>query len=73
MLAALLASILLLPVSAIWWILGAIAWARRPPRDEAEAARRLGGALVAGWVSLTLLLPGIYAWVWLSRVEWLVF
>jgi hypothetical protein len=70
---ATIASIVLLPAAGIWWLIGAVAWSRRPPRTDGELDRRLGGELVAAWVSLTLLLPAVFGWVWLDRVDWLVF
>jgi len=71
--AAMLASFVLAPVVAIWWLFAAVAWFRRPTGSDADLSRRLGRELVAGWVSLTLLLPALFAWVWLDRVDWLVF
>lgn len=71
--AAMIASVVLFPTAAIWWVVGAIAWWRRPPQTDAALRRRLQGALAAAWVSLVLLLPAVLAWVWVDRVAWLVF
>ena len=60
-------------MAAIWWVVASIAWWRRPPRDDAELRRRVTGGLVAAWVALTVLLPAAFGWVWLDRVQWLVF
>jgi hypothetical protein len=70
---AMIASVVLLPAAGIWWLIGAVAWLRRPPQTAGELGRRLGGELVAAWVSLTLLLPAVFGWVWADRVDWLVF
>jgi hypothetical protein len=66
-------SLLGLPVAAVWWLIGTVALWRRSAVPEAEQRRRVTGELVAAWLALTVLLPGIYGWVWLSRVQWLVF
>jgi hypothetical protein len=29
--------------------------------------------LLAAWLALIVLLPGLFAWVWLDRVAWLTF
>ena len=50
--------------TAVWWVL-----ALRPFSDRAVA---LAGVIARTWVGLFVLLPGLYAWVWLSRVSWLV-
>jgi hypothetical protein len=70
--AALVVSIVLAPAAAIWWVLAAIVLWRRPPAAQALDAR-LTVALRVAWLSLVVLLPAIFAWVWLDRVEWLVF
>jgi hypothetical protein len=70
---ALLASLVLFPVGGIWWVLSAIGWSRRPAASERELDGRLTRALTVAWVSLAVLLPATYAWIWLGRVEWLVF
>ena len=69
---ALFASLAVLPAAVVWWVISAIGW-RRPAADGTEARRRLDLALATSWVSLVLLLPAVYAWVWLDRVEWIVF
>lgn len=71
-LGAMFASVALFPAAAIWWIVSAVAW-RRPPSTDVQSNRRLTGMLSAAWVSLTLLLPAVLGWVWVDRVEWLVF
>jgi hypothetical protein len=60
------------PLALIWWPLRMVRWWRRPPAGAAEA-RAVRGALVAAWLALVVLLPGLFAWVWLDRVEWLTF
>jgi hypothetical protein len=66
--AAMAASVLLLPLAALWWLARAVAWLRGTPR-----ASQLGSSLVAAWFGLVVLLPAIYGWVWADRVDWLVF
>ena len=46
---------------------------RRPPRSAADTDGHLTIVLAQAWVCLVVLLPAIYAWVWLDRVDWLVF
>jgi hypothetical protein len=70
--AALVLSIVVAPTSAIWWVLAAVVLWRSPPAAQALDAR-LKVASTASWVSLVVLLPAVFAWVWLDRVEWLVF
>lgn len=72
-LAAMVASVVLFPVAVIWWVLGAVALWRRPPRGADTLRRRHTSVLTAAWVSLAVLLPATFAWVWSDRVEWLVF
>jgi hypothetical protein len=69
---AIFASLAVLPAVAIWWVLAAIGW-RRPAGDGAGPRRRPDLTLAMAWVSLALLLPAVYAWVWMDRVEWIVF
>jgi hypothetical protein len=69
----LVASLLLFPVAAILWIVEAVRLWRRPPRTAADAAGHLTLVLAEAWVSLVVLLPAVFAWVWLDRVDWLVF
>jgi glucan phosphoethanolaminetransferase (alkaline phosphatase superfamily) len=71
--AAMLASLVLFPAAAIWWLVGPVAWWRRPPHTDRELRRRLGAQLTAAWMALTLLLPAMFGWVWADRVDWLVF
>jgi len=66
-------SLALAPAGAIWWALAAIAHWRRPAPSEASLRARATGELVAAWVSLAVLLPAIFGWVWADRVAWLVF
>jgi hypothetical protein len=66
--AAMVVSILLGPVAALWWVLRIVAWLRRPPEP-----RQLTASLTAAWVALAVLLPALFAWIWADRVEWLVF
>jgi hypothetical protein len=70
---ALLASLVLYPVAVVWWAAAVLGWLRRPPTGPDEVRRSLTSALWLGWTSLLVLLPGTFAWVWLDRVEWLVF
>ena len=51
--------------TAVWWVVAL------PPFTDRSLA--VGGVLARTWMSLFVLLPGLYAWVWLSRVSWLVF
>jgi hypothetical protein len=69
---ALVASFVLVPAVAIWWLVVTFAW-RRPPASGRELERRWDMTLASAWISLALLLPAVYAWVWADRVEWLVF
>ena len=71
-LAAMVASFVVFPAAAIWWVAELVALLRASPAAGFEV-RRLSGTLVAAWVSLTLLLPAVLGWVWTDRVEWLVF
>jgi hypothetical protein len=71
-LAALAVSLVLLPAAAIWWLAATVLW-RRAPETRPELLRRLDLTLATAWVSLAILLPAIFTWVWLDRVEWLVF
>jgi hypothetical protein len=70
---AMLASVVLLPVAGIWWLLDAVRWWRRPPASDADLRRRVSATLAAAWVGLTVLLPAVFAWVWADRVSWIVF
>ena len=68
-----MASLLLFPVAAILWIVEAVRLWRRPPQTAADAAGHLTLVLAEAWVSLVVLLPAVFAWVWLDRVDWIVF
>jgi glucan phosphoethanolaminetransferase (alkaline phosphatase superfamily) len=70
---AMLVSVVLLPVAGIWWVLDAARWWLRSPESEAGLRRSVSGTLAAAWVSLTVLLPAVFAWVWADRVSWIVF
>jgi hypothetical protein len=70
--AAMIASVALLPLAGLRWLIVLISW-RRPTVTDSELRQRATGTLVAAWVSLTLLLPAVFAWVWTDRVEWIVF
>ena len=70
---ALVASLLLIPVAAIFWIVEAATLWRRPPRTATDTARHLTFVLAQAWVSLVVLLPAVFAWIWLDRVDWIVF
>ena len=70
---ALVASLLLIPVAGIAWIVEAARLWRRPPQVAADTDGHLTILLAQAWVCLVVLLPAIYAWVWLDRVDWLVF
>jgi hypothetical protein len=72
-LVTMVASVVLLPVAGIWWVLDAVRWWLRSPVSEAGLRRRVSGTLAAAWVSLTVLLPAVFAWVWADRVSWIVF
>jgi hypothetical protein len=67
-LAAMVVSVFLGPAAALWWVLRAVAWLRRPARPE-----QLTASLVAAWIGLAVLLPALFGWTWAARVEWLVF
>jgi len=45
---------------------------RHPPTD-ADTGRHPTFALAQAWVSLVVLLPALFAWTWLDRVDWIVF
>jgi hypothetical protein len=70
---ALVVSLVLFPAVAIWWIVEAARLWRRPPPTAFDTDRRLTFALAQAWVSLVVLLPAVFAWIWLDRVDWLVF
>jgi hypothetical protein len=72
-LAAMVASLLVYPVTAVYWIAEVVARVRRPPRDEAELDLRARRTLLLAWVSLVVLLPATFGWIWADRVDWLVF
>jgi hypothetical protein len=61
--------VFLFPAATIWWLVGALVWWRRPPRTEAELRRHVAWALAAAWISLTLLLPAVFGWVWADRAH----
>jgi hypothetical protein len=70
---ALEASLLLIPVACVVWIVEAARLWRRPPQVAADTEHHLTIVLAESWVCLVVLLPAIFAWVWLDRVDWLVF
>jgi hypothetical protein len=70
---AMLASLLVFPAMGIAWVALPLAWRRRPARDDAELARRVERELALAWVTLVVVLPGVFGWVWAARVDWLVF
>jgi hypothetical protein len=63
--AAMVASLITFPFAIVWWTIRLLAWRR--------TMQHTGAALAAAWASLTLLLPALFAWVWVDRVAWLVF
>jgi hypothetical protein len=69
---ALAASPLLLPAAAVCWLVTTFAWGR-PPGSEAELRRRFDLSLAGAWVTLTLLLPAVYGWVYIDRVNLITF
>jgi hypothetical protein len=71
--AAMVVSLVLFPAAAIAWVALPFAWRRRPPRDHAQLERALGWELGLAWVSLVVLLPAVFGWVWADRVDWFVF
>jgi hypothetical protein len=71
--ATLIASVVIAPLAGVRWLVVVTAYWRRPTRTDSELRRRASGTLAAGWVSLVLLLPAIFAWVWADRVTWFVF
>jgi|1186.fasta_scaffold28844_2 hypothetical protein len=66
--AAMIATLGLGPAGAVWWVLRAVGWLRRPP-----VPAQLAGSLTAAWIALAVLLPGLFGWTWVDRVQWLVF
>ena len=66
---AVFASLLAGPATAAWWLVVSVMLARRP-RHRPAGEKEIRGALVRAWVSLLVLLPGLYGWVWVSRVDW---
>ena len=66
---AMVVSLLLFPAAAVWWVLSAVGLWRRRSAERVELRRRLAAA----WLSLVVLLPAHFGWVWADRVEWLVF
>lgn len=71
--AAMLVSLLPLPAGAIWWLMAGIGLWRHPPRTSLALRRSMDCALAASWITLAVLLPAVFGWVWVDRVEWLVF
>ena len=67
-LVALLGSLAVAPLVLVWWAVSSPAILRRAP-----ATHELDGALTRAWLALLVLLPGLFAAVWLDRVEWFVF
>ena len=64
-----------MPVSvglAVWWAI-TLADLLRDGGAGAQVGSWRTGLLVRAWACLLVLLPGLFAWVWSSRVEWLVF
>ena len=70
--AAMLLSVVVAPLALIWLPLRMVRWWRRPPSDDA-APRAARADVLAAWLALIVLLPGLFAWVWLDRVAWLTF
>jgi hypothetical protein len=70
---ALLTSLLLIPLAALFWTVEAVRLWRHPPQAAAGTDRHLTFALAQAWVSLLVLLPAVFAWVWVDRVDWIVF
>lgn len=68
-----LITMITVPAAGIWWFVSASAWFRQPAATDEELNDRLRKERLAAWVSLTLLLPATYAWIWSDRVAWLVF
>jgi hypothetical protein len=70
---ALIAAFVLSPVAVVWWAAAVLGWWRRPPKQPDELRRSLTSAMWLAWTCLLVLLPATFAWVWLDRVDWLVF
>ena len=70
---AAVASLVLYPVAAVWWAAAVLRWWRRPSTQPDEVHRSLTGPLWLTWICLLVLLPATFGWVWLDRVDWLVF
>jgi len=60
------------PMVGGWWLVASLALARRP-RDRPVGEPELRGALARAWASLLVLLPGLFGYVWVSRVQRIVF
>jgi hypothetical protein len=56
------------PAGALWWLLRTVAWLKRP-----AVPAQLQSSLIAAWIGLAVLLPGLFGWIWADRVQWLVF
>jgi hypothetical protein len=56
------------PAGALWWLLRTAAWLTRP-----AVPAQLHSSLIAAWLGLAVLLPGLFGWIWAERVQWLVF
>ena len=63
------------PVAAlaalVWWAVDLLRLRRAAP--AADRPELLTSMLARAWLSLIVLLPGLFAWVWADRVQWFVF
>ena len=67
-LVALLGSLGVAPLVLVWSAVSTPAILRGVPQ-----AHEVHGALTRAWLALLVLLPGLFAAVWLDRVDWFVF
>ena len=70
---AVLASLVLYPVAVVWWVYAVLRWWRRPPTQPDALRGGVTNTLLLSWVCLLVLLPATFGWVWLDRVDWVVF
>ena len=57
----------------VWWAFAVLRWWRRPPTQPDALRGGVTNTLLLSWICLLVLLPATFGWVWLDRVDWLVF